>query len=140
MKWSNPFSMLWRLLCPFSEGNAEGESPVPVEETAPTENHQKGEDVRATLHTEESAEPTGQFTQPPAAVVPASPPVIVPLDKVGRQCLKDIRRWATWDGPEGEENLRSALKLFQEAYPGHETEVEEAVARGQAIGLVYQQA
>jgi len=140
VKWSNPFSMLWRLLCPFSEGNAEGESPVPVEETAPTENHQKGEDVRATLHTEESAEPTGQFTQPPAAVVPASPPVIVPLDKVGRQCLKDIRRWATWDGPEGEENLRSALKLFQEAYPGHETEVEEAVARGQAIRRVYQQA
>jgi len=83
------------------------------------------------------AGPPADEAQSAAAPEPAAPessgPEIVPLDDQGRRMLGDIRKYASWSGPEGQRNLEQVREAFALAYPGHEGEIDHAIQQGRAL-------
>lgn len=55
---------------------------------------------------------------------------LIPLDKRGKKCLSDIRKYASWQGEDGERGLQAAIDLFKAEYPGHADLIDDAVAEG----------
>lgn len=64
----------------------------------------------------------------------------IPLDTRGHSCLFDIRKFASWSGPDGERGLDAAMKLFASQYPGHTIEAEQALTQGQLERDLYNKA
>lgn len=64
----------------------------------------------------------------------------VPLDVSARTCLSDIRKYASWSGPDGKRQMLSVLEIFNGKYPGHQAEAEEAVSQGRRERDLFNQA
>ncbi len=92
------------------------------------------------LETEEPGNYTGEVTglvwegderaEAAESTEAESPEPIPPLDAPGKQLLWEIRRSASWNGPEARTMLASVLELFREQYAGHEAKAEQAVQDG----------
>jgi hypothetical protein len=96
-------------------------------------NTQTVEEVALSIASDTSADITSSLDlyDPNTQVPDDTEPVIpTPIDEKGDACLSDIRKFASWDGPDGAKGLKAAKNLFVSQYPGNTIEVEQAIAKG----------
>ena len=82
---------------------------------------------------------------PVEAAILSEEPVPLPaqsakLGDTAYEQLSEIRKFASWSGPEGENRLQEVLRLFKEEYPGHERKIDDAIAEGKAVAEVLERA
>lgn len=68
-----------------------------------------------------------------AASTPEATAELVPLDGDGRKMLREIRKFASWEGEDGQRLRDEVCDAFAKAYPGHEQEVDQAIRQGQGL-------
>jgi len=109
------------------------EAPPPTDAPEKTQAEHEGTLKSAsTVAATESQRPNCEQVQ---TIAPAPDPQIQapqssPLDEKARGQLRDIQKFASWSGPDGDRLLKGVTAAFNEAYPGYENEIEQAVARG----------
>jgi len=54
----------------------------------------------------------------------------VALDREAKRLLGEIRKYASWEGLEGEKKLDQFVEVFESSYPGHARAIRDAVADG----------
>jgi len=139
------FNELWRLLreeflpkdsdvaIPPIQPAQENQPPILISDKDVDSNTQTAEEGALSTPSETSSDITksSNFCEPNTQVnedtEPAPP---TPIDEKGYACLSDIRKFASWDGPDGAKGVQAAMNLFASQYPGNTIEAEQAMAKG----------
>lgn len=67
-----------------------------------------------------------------AVVEPSVPGEPLPLDDEAHALLRDIRKYASWSGEDGQRMLEEVREAFNASYLGHDEEIATAIAEGKA--------